>query len=354
MSLSRAARLAPVALFVYRELLCSPCPDAPARFSVLLGGDGPLGALLTDAALPWYAFPPRWKEPDRAVALLRALGTTRLARSASWVRGSARALVSCPAAVRAWARAAPGAGWETLHRLLETAVAANKEGVVRLLLAVADREGVCRVDHMPDPRWGRPSLLMLAAFHGSARATALLAGPGGADTELEDAEGQTALFYAAGRGHTHAVRALAAAGANVHHQDREGRTALFRAACGPEPFGLVRCPRDAHPPAFGHRGFRLALAQLLELGCAVDHADHEGLTALQEAARCGAPASVKVLLAAGACARHVTRAGDTAFRMVLRGLSAWTNAEARQARCDLLLQLHEGPGARADRPARVE
>ena len=54
----------------------------------------------------------------------------------------------------------------------------------------------------------------------------------GADLEIRDKEGETALTLAADSGNVEAVRALLAAGANANVKSGDGGTALMAAAAG--------------------------------------------------------------------------------------------------------------------------
>ena len=52
----------------------------------------------------------------------------------------------------------------------------------------------------------------------------------GADVQIADIYGRTALMLAASKGHSGVVELLIEAGADVHHADNNGQTALKNAA----------------------------------------------------------------------------------------------------------------------------
>uniref|UniRef100_A0A8D3DBS6 Ankyrin repeat domain-containing protein 50-like n=1 Tax=Scophthalmus maximus TaxID=52904 RepID=A0A8D3DBS6_SCOMX len=85
----------------------------------------------------------------------------------------------------------------------------------------------------------------------------------GANMELEDNHGQTALTLAARQGHTKVVNCLIGCEANINHTDHDGWTALRSAAWG---------------------GHSEVVSALLYAGAKVDCADADGRTALRAAA----------------------------------------------------------------------
>lgn len=114
---------------------------------------------------------------------------------------------------------------------------------------------------------------------GNTAATTLLLGAG-ADPDIADEEGRTALHHASLNGHASLVPLMANARGSVEAIDREGNRPLHAAA-------------HAKHPAVA--------AALIDAGAAVDAPGHAGRTAIAVAAAAGAPvALVNVLLDAGA------------------------------------------------------
>lgn len=129
------------------------------------------------------------------------------------------------------------------------------------------------------------------------------------------------LLLAAKQGHVLALRAMLAQGADVHKADAEGRTALFHAACRGHA-GIVQALVDAGADV-NRRVDSLARATkenddvrgqtpLMEAAAGAEvNAVVQGSTALIEAASCNTDAGVvKALVAAGADVNK-TRATDT-------------------------------------------
>ena len=126
---------------------------------------------------------------------------------------------------------------------------------------------------------GRMDLMVAAVDHG-------------ARIDAPDADGRTALMYAAFNGHTECVRWLLDRWAAVGARENVGRTALMFASSGPFP----------------------ETAQLLlELGSNPNDADeYEGWTPLMFAAAEGQLEVVRVLLDSGANPSAVDKDGDVA------------------------------------------
>ena len=82
---------------------------------------------------------------------------------------------------------------------------------------------------------------MLAVEHGHERVVELLLRHG-AEVNLQDSGGGTALMYAAHQGHERLVEVLLRHGAAVNLQSRNGRTALVAAAPGVS-MGVSVCER---------------------------------------------------------------------------------------------------------------
>ena len=101
----------------------------------------------------------------------------------------------------------------------------------------------------------------------------------GADIDLKNAMGWTALNYAALKGHTEIVQLLLSKGASVDLQNNDGNTALIYAA---------------------YKGHTDIVHLLLNNGASVDLKNSNGRTALIDAARQGYTNIVKLLLHHGA------------------------------------------------------
>ena len=114
----------------------------------------------------------------------------------------------------------------------------------------------------------------------------------GADPNLADVKGQTALMRAAEGGHGAVADLLLAAKASVEHCDNKGKTALMRAA----------------------ENRRVEMVEhLIKAGADPNHADKRGKTALMRAALGGAGEIVDQLLASGADANRMDANGWTAL-----------------------------------------
>ena len=101
----------------------------------------------------------------------------------------------------------------------------------------------------------------------------------GTDANARGQADFTALMWAVSEGHADTVQALLDAGTDVNDKNKDGRTALMEAAS---------------------RGHLKPVQVLLDAGAKVDDRNKRGRTALMEAASQGHPATVEVLLARGA------------------------------------------------------
>ena len=101
----------------------------------------------------------------------------------------------------------------------------------------------------------------------------------GADVNIKDKDGSTALMWASDNGHTETVKLLIDAGADVNIKNKYGRTALMWAS---------RCNRKE------------TVKLLIDAGADVNAKDEDGWTALIWASRCGHAETVKLLIDAGA------------------------------------------------------
>lgn len=122
----------------------------------------------------------------------------------------------------------------------------------------------------------------------------------GVNVNATEADGSTALHYAADRGEVRLVDALIAAGANVKAQNRYGVTPLSVAV---------------------ERGSAAVVERLLKAGADPNTTTAGGETALMTASRAGDPALVKVLLARGANvnAKENTRAQTALMWAAIEG-----------------------------------
>ena len=130
------------------------------------------------------------------------------------------------------------------------------------------------------------------------RARALLAA--GADRNVRDGDGATALMLAAHRGDLALVRALIEAGADVNATDALG--------WGPLTKAVYNADRD--------RGFPDVVQALVEAGANVEAAIGYGIRPLMLAAGYGETAVVETLLKAGADVLARNEGGLTALMMV--------------------------------------
>jgi len=119
----------------------------------------------------------------------------------------------------------------------------------------------------------------------------------GADANVRDGEGWTALMLVTVKGHLDVARELLSAGADVHAKNQKGWTAL-RFAVSMD---------DAE-----------ALRLLLEVGADVNERDAEGDTALMQAAREKSTESLRLLLAHGADVNIRNRSSETALKIATR------------------------------------
>jgi ankyrin repeat protein len=168
--------------------------------------------------------------------------------------------------------------------------------------------------------WGADSLRTLVARGDVAALEKSLAS--GSDANARDADGTTALHWAARADEIEAVRVLLAAGADATAQDRYGVTPLQLAAVNGNGALLellvaaganaVAAGPDGETPlmAAARTGVPAALEVLLDAGAEVDARDREfGQTALMIAVRERQPAAVTLLLERGAAVNTQTRIG---------------------------------------------
>ena len=122
----------------------------------------------------------------------------------------------------------------------------------------------------------------------------------GADTHARDKNNKTALMGAAKKGHVEICRMLVHAGADVNSHDNKGRTALMRAALlGEGETVAYLVSKGADVNARDEQG-RTALMEAVNAYNSDIIADNRGCTALMRAAYIGYPELVKTLLDHGA------------------------------------------------------
>jgi ankyrin repeat protein len=120
----------------------------------------------------------------------------------------------------------------------------------------------------------------------------------GADVNVRDTGGNTALMYAAARHLTGMIQILMKKGADINAENKAGKTALMNTA------GAIDSVDDPD-----------TVQAVLDNGANPNQFDHEGYTALMYAAQEGLNGAVRVLLAAGANARKVNKQGKTALQL---------------------------------------
>eukprot|EP00929_Paragymnodinium_shiwhaense_P090873 TRINITY_DN50965_c0_g1_i1.p1 TRINITY_DN50965_c0_g1~~TRINITY_DN50965_c0_g1_i1.p1 ORF type:complete len:1142 (-),score=56.73 TRINITY_DN50965_c0_g1_i1:196-3564(-) len=152
------------------------------------------------------------------------------------------------------------------------------------------------INHVFDVAGNGMTALQLAAFTGSPVDSLLAAG---ADSDIMDDDGLTALHMAAWSGHARLVKNLLQSGARADVQDKKyGQTPLGVAArCGHLP--AVQC--------------------FLAEGAGVDAASTDGTSALMHAARRGHEAVLEVLLSKSADVEQTTCNGTTALTEAVAG-----------------------------------
>ena len=119
----------------------------------------------------------------------------------------------------------------------------------------------------------------------------------GASMNLRDNKGKTALITACQQGYHESVAVLLEKGANMNLQDNEGKTAL-----------IMACQRGHHE----------IVIILLQKGASMNMRDNEGTTALMTACQQGYHKSVAVLLEKGAIMNLQDNKGKTALMMACR------------------------------------
>jgi hypothetical protein len=165
-------------------------------------------------------------------------------------------------------------GLETLRRMLR--IDPQKRPSTRELKNAFPSNKCC--DGGPEPYESELQKLVKAALGGNEKAVRMLLDDG-VDIDAGDADGQTALHWAASNGHEAVVRLLLEKGADLTAKDILGWTALHVAA---------------------RSGHEAVVRLLLENGADIATESESGWTALHLAASNGHEAVVRLLLEKGA------------------------------------------------------
>ena len=181
------------------------------------------------------------------------------------------------------------------------------------------------LNHSADPniRYNGIPLIHLACRRNDVRFASLLLSHG-ADVELRDRDGRTALHWVAEEGHSgNIVKVLLENKLDINAREYRGETALLTAAKYSE-----RNSEGDH---------RSLITQLLGCGASVDQPDIRGRTALQFVAATGAVKIACQLLEAGADVNARNRNGYTAANCL--GQWDWHDiTEEERAECEEILR----------------
>jgi len=172
--------------------------------------------------------------------------------------------------------------------------------------------------------WRNYSPVHLSAAMGNEEMTTLLL-ESGFPIDARDANGNTALIWAASEGKNDVVLSLLEQGANPNFQNLQGQTALFLAAAK-GLFEVVECLTEncANPhlsTVTGETALHTATGSknvavvefLLQHGAHLNAQDEEGDTPLHWAVREGQPEMMKLLLKFGADATVSNADGESAW-----------------------------------------
>lgn len=215
---------------------------------------------------------------------------------------------------------------------------AQVETVVNLLLDLG-------ADNKQRNNQGRTPLSILTRFSSSSNSGAiavktLLAR--GADPNLPDSEGMTAMHYAAENTWTESLEALTKAGANIEARDNKLRTPLHVAASEvyqPQVarFLLLHGADHTAKDIRGATALHLAAQNFLEIfnmlikaNADVNAVDADGLTPLHWGAKAGNPYTVQVSLDAGAVPDALGHCGLTPMQMTAEHALIYTEEQAEE------------------------
>lgn len=248
-------------------------------------------------------------------------------------------------------------GWTALLSAASTYQTGSMPDIVKTLIAAGANVNVANDEG--------ETALMMAAAAGSVETTKILLAAG-ATINAKDRQGQTALMFASEIGGAERVKTLIDSGASVSARDDHGRTALMYAAKNLYALeALAAAGSDVN--AFDDEGqtalmiaaqARTAetITALLKAGASVNAEDKHGRTALMYVKpeyymNSATAEAVKALLAAGADVNAVDEDGRTPLMFaatsatdraeeiikILLGAGASINAKDRQGRTALIL-----------------
>lgn len=201
--------------------------------------------------------------------------------------------------------------------LIWAAYNGDEAGVKKLMAGGAD----------PNVRDGKGwTALNWASFNGYPGVVKALLSSG-ADAGIRDKSGWNPFMFAVAAGNTEVVRVFLSYGSDPNDRDKDGGTPVFFAA-EPEMIKILLAA-GADPNAANSRGQTALLWNaaggktelikiLLAAGSNPDTRDKSGLSALMLAAMDGNPAMVRMLIGAGADIRAVNNSGETALDIARR------------------------------------
>ncbi len=191
-------------------------------------------------------------------------------------------------------------------------MSARSAVVARMLLEAGAEPNASKIPSGHDLRAGGTAL-MAAARRGDAETVSLLL-EYGADAELRNADGHTALMLAGWNGPNATTQRLIASGANVRLTEAAllGDTALTKALL--DAGADLNLEETANALRYAAvSGQTETLALLLDCKAPIDATNENGKTALMEAARYGRLPATRLLLERGANPNLVDNGGGTAL-----------------------------------------